>query len=383
MNNLIYLDSFIECIEKKNEKNVAIYITIGCASHMKKYDPQKGWILEQQYNHQFPLCLQKLKNLQPWSPLHIIMIDPMLEELPFIVMHHSGNKLDIGWEKDKHYENIYHNDISNMHVYTFRCSAINICTPNKDIFKQDDGYFDITEFLHKLNSKAIENKWFVLYSDFTGVKLKEIATYFDPFLGDNRNHIIYGIGSRDNDGCYIDLTSPECNFYYTFFDDSIQVFNPYVYDKNIGLAIEIGKHIVECEDENTKNIILSQIKSFIKIKIYFILETVIEVFRQVSYKIKDNTFKIGMSEKYRYFENTYHIDFSDPERRIYEIYVQVMDSLKIELRNFFGIFDENKDICNELVETIIKKLVSEKSVYNYQSIVREFINNIIGKKLMI
>jgi len=375
----------IENIEKKNEENVAIYVAIGCASNRKIYDEEKKeWILKQKYNHGFPVCLQKLKTLQPWSPLHIIMIDPILEDPPFITMYHDGTKLDINWEVDKENKDIYHNDVSNIHVYAFRFSAVNICTNNKELLLRNnhkETHYDITDFLTYLNITAIEHKWFVLYGDYTGESVDKIATFFDRTLGDHRNHIVYGIGVRKDDGCYIDLTTPECNFYYTFFDKSIQVFNPYVYDKNIGLAIEIGKHIATETDDENRQIIISQIKIFLKTKIYFVLETVIEVFRQISYKLQNKEYKNISFDKFKYFEKTYDIDISieNIENNTDDLYFRIMDCVAIELKKFFRIFDSENEYNESLVNQIMTKMIEEKNVYNYQSIVRQFIDNVIKK----
>lgn len=378
-NKLSYLFNIINELDKNVKPFTTIYVAIGCAANMRKYDEDKKcWILDQEYDHEFPICLKKLKNVLPWEPLHCIYIDPLLEKDPHMVSSEIENKLDENWTIDEKNSDIYHNDVSNIHVYCCRFNATTVCDLNRNTLINSNSersellqYVDITHFLEKLNELAIKNNWFVLYHDFTGRDINLIASYFDNQLKGHRNHIVFGIGVRHDGGCYIDLRLPECDFYYTWFDNGIQVFNPYVYDDSISDMINMGKQIIEYEDENVREIIHSQIKVFLKSKIHFLSETIIEVFRKITMLKSGNT-AIGIeNDKISYFLNTHKINITELlELHNYEyLHYRICNVVKDELRQFFSMFGTPENADN-----VMEKLLGTTDPYKYHSIVKEEID---------
>jgi hypothetical protein len=84
-----------------------------------------------------------------------------------------------------------------------------IATPYIDPLNVKNDYMDITSALRDLNNFAA-NKQNVttLYHDFTGRSNQLIAEYFDEEIhGEDLDHIIYGLSTREDHGCYFDLTA--------------------------------------------------------------------------------------------------------------------------------------------------------------------------------
>ena len=85
-------------ISKKNERRVILYVAIGSAAHMAKYDEVTGIsTIEPIYDQQYPVFLKNLKTLCLTDPLYIYLFDPMLENIPFIVKNKFGEGLEDGW----------------------------------------------------------------------------------------------------------------------------------------------------------------------------------------------------------------------------------------------------------------------------------------------
>jgi hypothetical protein len=61
--------------------------------------------------------------------------------------------------------------------------------------------------------------------------MREIAELFDNDIADHLDHIIYGIGERDNTGCFLDFTNKKYNF-ITKHHNYIHIYNPYYYSIN-------------------------------------------------------------------------------------------------------------------------------------------------------
>ena len=93
---------------------------------------------------------------------------------------------------------------------------------------------NITTQLRRLNKYAIQNNITTLYHDFSGRDNKLLAELFDLELGEDLDHIIYGMSARENHGCYFDLTELTSFFPYRITRDAnkrplIRLFNIYKY----------------------------------------------------------------------------------------------------------------------------------------------------------
>ena len=175
---------------------ICIYIGVGSAAHMRN-----GNILADEHYHQYPKFLEEMHHAINMVSFHIL-IDPTLEDPPFMVIDKSKNI----------YENIKKND-----MYVSICGNHYVYSLKKSISILGDiryGELDITEEMHILNRLAMEMNILLVYADYTGRSIKPIAKYFDEYIGSHLDHIIYGLGNRSHYECYIDLTSNLSKFAY-------------------------------------------------------------------------------------------------------------------------------------------------------------------------
>lgn len=137
----LFLSECLDNIDVANNPFTTIFVSVGSASHMKKYnDILRKWELDDCNNHQFPPFLQTLKNKHN-SPIHIFLMDPLLEDIPFITscqanrskMWNDSKKLDDGWYIDDKYPKVFHNVKNDVHVYCLKKYVTYPC----------DQYFDV------------------------------------------------------------------------------------------------------------------------------------------------------------------------------------------------------------------------------------------------
>jgi hypothetical protein len=69
-----------------------------------------------------------------------------------------------------------------------------------------------------------------IYHNFTGKNNRILAEFFDEELKGHLDHIIYGLGLREDFGCYFDLTDL-CSYHPFYIDvnNHIKLFNVYDY----------------------------------------------------------------------------------------------------------------------------------------------------------
>jgi hypothetical protein len=84
---------------------------------------------------------------------------------------------------------------------------------------------NIDIFINELHTLAINNKWFVVVDDFTGKNISDVAFYYDNILKEHIDHIVYGIGVRNDGGCYKNLSDYKHRFIYLITNDGIKVYN--------------------------------------------------------------------------------------------------------------------------------------------------------------
>jgi len=210
------LDNIIDEIEAdistRKEQLCIIYMAIGSATNA----PPNKKIEEQNY-HQYPLCLQNMKDDQRAKIFHIL-IDPYLEDPPYIVT--DTDKLMPCVKKNTAFYNEQHT------VYPLKqsISTLDKTSPHTNIMNDLERINNIT---------IIHNNVLFVYNDFTGRPIEPLARYFDPYIIHHLNRIFYGLGNRHNYGCMIDLTDlSKTGMVYTFENNQINVFNPYYYFYN-------------------------------------------------------------------------------------------------------------------------------------------------------
>jgi hypothetical protein len=201
---------------------IFIYIGIGTYAGLKN----NNGILEQQNYHQYPPFLQNLKNIITDLNLFIILIDPIQEEPPYMV-HDKGLVEEIVDNNIK----LYSSNDRKINVYSLHQ---NIYT---DPYERYDDYVNITQELRDLNNYVIHNQITLLYHDFTGRRNSILSEYFDKEIGHSLNHVIYGMSSREDHGCYFDLSVMSSFFPFRCIIEPgkrifIELFNIYNYIVN-------------------------------------------------------------------------------------------------------------------------------------------------------
>jgi len=215
------LQEIINDIKSKIEGDCGmfcIYIGVGSAAHMVKDGK-----LEDLYYHQYPKFLENMHRDNSRLTTFHILIDTMMESPPFMTIDHSK-----GLTFNKINNNMYYSDDTKHIVYSLK-ETVTMCAYTQ--YNKYNDYTDITDYLHQLNNIAMEENVLLVYNDYSGRSPQPISEYFDKYIVDHLDHIIYGLGSRGNHGCYIDLLHPSSLFAYNIDYNSkrdyISVFNIY------------------------------------------------------------------------------------------------------------------------------------------------------------
>ena len=212
----------------QTEKKQIIYIGIGTAAGLREPD---GALLPKNY-HQYPPFIQDLKNSGPTISLAVLLIDPNQENPPYMVEDKGLVPKDTP-HNNNNYTDIYTSPDETLTLYTLRANVY------ADVFQRyDDTYINITDHLRVLNAYAMANNVLFICHDFTGRRNQLLAEYFDDELRDHLDHIVYGLGLREDFGCYFDLTDP-CSYhpYYRTGVGAIKLFNAYYYIVNDKLSM--------------------------------------------------------------------------------------------------------------------------------------------------
>ena len=308
MNNLP-ITEFVNYIYSDECKNKIVYIAIGSAHHMAQNINGIRHI-EDKFNQQYPLYIRDLHLNNPDHKLYIILIDPHLETPCFTVANkninnsNNSNNYDEDWDITK-YSNVYENNEDNVVLMEFRSYV-----SYGDNYNLENSV-DINIQLHSLNDLAMIDKWFINVMDYTGRNLYLLAKYFDNFIDSSeKNHIFYGLASRIEGGCYIDLTEKIVYFITNRINGYITAFSPYLYDKKE--LIEIYK--IHNNNNNIESqIIIQQIKIVYKRIIDSFKSEILTIYRRfVNYKknytnfIINNNLELYNSEC-KFIENKYGI----------------------------------------------------------------------------
>lgn len=335
--------TFIDMLKRDDAKHKIIYISIGSAAHMAKWD--NGEIrLDKKYDQQYPECIRELRDEYKDTSLYIILLDPSMESPPYIVKDkHNITRLvtDDKWKKTG---NIYHN--SNENICVLNIDKAVTCRGYKETSK----CMDITPLLDTINNLAKINNWFVLAHDFSGRNIGDVAEYYDDMLTGHKNHIIYGIGYRFSSGCYIDLCSDTSKFICESGDDGgIKVFNPYNY--SLKQNKEIGK-----TSGNPK--IKSIVKMVFDNAIKKFKNNVLSIYRRLlvmkSHYNRANTIIIEDTE-YEYVNKKYNINFTAMYEKEPAKLITIIEKIMIdELGEILFLIDKT-DVMKTVSELIAKR----------------------------
>lgn len=338
---MVIFDDILTNIELQNEINTIIYIAVGSSALQVVYDDKSGtWSIPKNLEQQYPPFLATLKTHNFMFPTHIVLIDGLLEDPPFVICDSKKNVSD-----DWCYNGIwYFNIVTNTYVYPIR---VNVTYPPYN----DPSDINICDFLQKLNMKAIEKNWFVVFNDFCGRNVGLLAECFDTQISGHHDHIIYGGCTRCDGGCFLDLMGNECQFEYQFDGSSIKAFNPFAY-KNFdrldtilnSTQSEIIKFQILAMKENVKNFFKTHFFSLVR-QAWMLKE---------GHDVKLHKFSYSYVENLCYIDITSLLDTKQFDV-LFDVIMKVFKQKIIEYINEYK-FDE-----------IMCMMKCEKDVYNWQN----------------
>ena len=230
---------------------ICIYFASGSAAATLN---DNGLVDDENYQ-QYPKFIRELLN-KYLVKLYIILVDPILENPPYIVRDKT-----FGFDFQEHSQNKY--IYNNITIYCVR-EYVYI---EGQIF--NDNYINITNDLYKLNELCKQESILMFYYDYSGKDVKEVAELYDIQVKPYLDHIIYGLGSRTVIGCYVNLNDDISQFAYKLVERNrkmIKVFN--VYNILYNNVYEDIRQSIEDFGYGYINIIEKHITSVINYNIY-------------------------------------------------------------------------------------------------------------------
>jgi hypothetical protein len=218
------------------DKPNIIYIGVGTYAGLRESD---GSLANKNY-HQYPPFLQNLKNKIPDLRLSILLIDPIQENPPYMVADKGLLLCN---------DNVYSSKDQSLMVYVARervqaqakqteqvqaqqVQAQQVQAQAVQAQTQIDS-INIIPLLRDLNNHVINQDIALIYHDFSGKDNRILAEYFDDELKEHLNHVIYGLGLREDFACYFDLTDPCSSHPFGLTcEGKLRFFNIYYYIVN-------------------------------------------------------------------------------------------------------------------------------------------------------
>lgn len=303
---------FVNYIKSDESEKKIVYIAVGSAHHMARINNGIKEI-EDRYNQQYPLYIKDLHLRNPDYKLYIVLIDPTLESPSFTVANkyiNSENKLDDLWYTSK-YDNIYENMEENVVVMEFRNYVRFDSNTNYDYGVES---VDINDQIKFLNENATKNKWFVNVMDYTSRNLSDLARSYDKDIINDKDHIFYGLSTRIEGGCFVDLTQKSVYFVTNRDKGYISAFTPYLYNNE--KLLKIYKSIEHCDDFDSQ-IIKEQIKTVTNKMVDSFKNEILSIYRRfLIYKNNISTVKINFlnhKKDCEYIKTKYGFDIGNIE----------------------------------------------------------------------
>lgn len=366
-----------------------VFIYIGIGTAMGQLTSEN--VLENCNYHQFPPFLQHIKNVVPNVRLFVMLIDPRQEDPLYMV--NDYHLLNDEREKD-HY--ISH-DVK-IQVFVLR---ENVYT-DTDVHINNDNHIikhiNITNQLRDLNNFSIEHNASLLYHDFTGRRVAEIAEYFDNEYKEQLDQIVYGLSAREDHGCYFDLTL--CTSYFPIRLDYnnvngnvrpiIKMFNYFYYmlnNKINKIQEEIHKYDNNMNnmDMDIKDICELQKKKILTDNIYRFKNNNMSMLRQIGKFIQEDAEKEGTcianNENNERCKDYYFIFncISNPEQR--KLYLELFEKNEYKLL-YQLIFDYCANQLKPVVqlkelditcEELLTFITLDKDPYKWNNSISQFI----------
>ena len=345
---------------------ICIYIAVGSAAHMVKKSDDNIKTLEDLYYHQYPKCIETINNTIPDMITFHILIDPSLESPPFMTIDKTKLSDFYSHEDILHSKNDVYHSIDNRHiVYPLRQPVTMACY-------QSNESIDITDELDSLNQLAKSESLLLVYHDFTGRSVRPLAEYFNHTISSNLDHIIYGIGSRGDYGCYIDLVHRTNQFAFRLEKNErrevVKVFNIYcIVQNNLDLDNIVSRYSFEHIDiitSTVESVLLDTIDLFAN-KIFYYMRVVSHLIKNKmkieelsSYQV-EQILEIVPNDKHIFIDGNYSLFFN----KLIEFYSQ-----------YLNIIIYIKKLPTDNI-TLMHSIISEPNEYMWVSRLKDCINS--------
>jgi hypothetical protein len=349
---MIGIDQLYQYINNFLSTNInvptVIYFAIGSENFNKE------WTLNE--NQQFPPFLHdfKIKNFD--SKILVILIDPLLNTIPYIVRDNTSF-LTNSWEETQN--NVY---ISNTGVEVIAINSA-IIWDTRVISDVNLYHYDITDLMIKLCILVNQFNTVLFYHEFTGYNIILLEKILKKFI--TKNKVCIDITRGINDSCYIDLSKPE-NYPLIEINDNII---SYINIDNI--------------DEDHKKYLINKYKEKINSDIDFRFNNEFLLFHQI---IKKDYYNITLFKNIfiTMIRQNYTVQKFDDIAKMLDTSTFILckyffDKYKKQIKIFIKVLSENnynsKNILQDNLFLFLKDYLKDFG-YKY-SIQEKHINNLI------
>lgn len=366
---------------------IIVYFAVGSATNKK-------W--ENAENQQFPPFLHDFKIKNMHIKILIILIDPLLNDIPNIV-EDTGMFLENSFVKSEIYDNLYHSDfgvdVIGIKEYVYW---------NDNSLVSRENAVDIFDMMVSICNLISNKNSLLFYQEFTGISLfwleenikKRLKTLF------NSKKICIDITRNTTKSlCYIDLINP-CFYPVITINNNLEYIEPSllsyeikrdIYVKYKSIDTNIQRQLIDEEDdyklyhqllirdqysyELIKESLLSMIRN-----IYTLINNIhintqmcqIEKIVQLGIKYNLENDVEEILKKLSDFEDIMEKNAND-DNMINYYKEKLIDLLFDMFRKCFYDIGYKYDLSYENLEILIENMRSLKNKYNMNSIYNEFI----------
>lgn len=357
--NLYHIAEHIETQTRASRNPIIVYIGVGTYMCRFQKDADGNDFIPLEDSQQFPPALQSLYQSHPDLEFYIILIDPILENPPYIT-------------RDPNVKNILNNPIFtksmfNSEVELFTNPRLNIFVIRDNVgireigYHSYDGVCDIKDNLTYFHDMCIRNNILYIYHDFSGANLRILSRYFNDSIKDNLDVIIYGFGNGYVDDCIVNLLDEKCQLAtIRKATENRDIICCYNIDKIMINNLNIHEYINDFNEFNIENVhIITEINKLLIDKIYseftnYILQILRNV-KEIDTKIYNNTFE---------FDNSNLININHYISLTTDDYLEI-NELIINKDNL--LFEKVKQIIANRYEIVFKFITTGGLFENYNS----------------
>jgi hypothetical protein len=193
-------------------------ISIGCAANLTMKGVTK---LNHCDNHQMFPFIQILKTIYEQIPVRLILIDPLMEDLPYCItggkeINISGDKikttciwndnLTTEWIRSPVYSNVFVNEEYDMQIFVFK-NKVDYNSPPTNL----PDVFNIKKSLLEYQQQIIDDKHkSILFVHNFGESIISLAHEMDYVLNKHINLVMYDITMRQSGHCFPNLSDFKC-----------------------------------------------------------------------------------------------------------------------------------------------------------------------------